>query len=350
MRNRTPAFRRVSAALAVGTGLAIALAGCSSETDGAAAESGGEASNLSGSLTIYSANPQGLTDDLIEAFESEHDVTIEVFGDTTGKITARLDAEWENPQADLVYVASWAPAAKYAEEGVMHAYTPAGAENINAGWTGPDETFHGRDGSALALVVNTDMAPATPADWDDFTASEWEGLVTMPDPRESGTARDLIAAMVSDWGKDATWDLFDDLFANGLNVEGANGPALDRVLAGSYATVLGGVDYAAYNAVNDGEPVEVILPASGTTVSPRPIFILEDSENIEAAEAFVDFMFSEEGQEISVDRNMIPARGDVPVADHMVAFEDVEQLDYSWDEIGDISSDVLDEFTERYLA
>lgn len=304
---------------------------------------------LEGSVTLYSVNPQELTDELIEVFEERTGVSVEKFNGQTGEVTARLDAEWDNPQADLVYLASWAPAAGYAEEGLLEPYDPAGAEEVHDGWADPEDQFVGRDGSALSLVINADAAPEEPSDWADLAEDAWTDQVIMPDPRESGTARDLVTAMVLDLGEDETWDLFDSLFDNGLVVQGANGPALDSVLAGSYSVVLGGVDYSAYSAQDDGEPVEVIFPESGTTVTPRPLMLTRDSDNPDAAEAFADFMFSEEGQAVAAQHYMIPGRGDVDVAPDTRVYSEVEQLDFDWDAVAESGADVLAEFEDRYL-
>ena len=308
----------------------------------------GAPEGLEGSLTLYAANPQGLNDKLIEAFTAETGVTVDIFADTTGKITAKLDAEWENPQADVVYLASWSPAAAYAEAGRLLDYTPAFADTVHPDWVG--DGFIGRDGSALALVVNTNVAPKTPTDWADLTDAAYKDLLIMPDPRESGTARDLIAAMVADMGEDDTWALFDGLFANGLVVQGANGPALDDVIAGSHAVVLGGVDYSAHSAIGKGEALEVVLPASGTTVSPRPVFILKDTQNPDAAKAFVDFMFSEQGQTLSANANMIPSQPDVAPKAGNVALADVVLLDYTTEELAATGKALLETFVQRYLS
>lgn len=342
--------RRAFAAAVLTASLAAAACGTVEDTAPAAQPSATWTApdGLSGELTLYSANPQALTDDLVAAFTEASGVQVNVFGGETGKITAKLDAEWQNPQADLVYLASWAPVAKYAAAGRALPYAPQDADKVQSGWTG--EAFVGRDGSALTLVVNTDVAPATPNDWSDLAAPEYKDQVIMPDPRESGTARDLITAMTIAWGKDKTWALFDDLFANGMVVHGANGPALDDVTAGSHAVVLGGVDYSAYSAIDKGEPLRVIAPASGTTVTPRPVFIVKDSKNPDAAKAFLDFMFSAQGQQISAAHKMIPARSDVAVAAGTRSFAEVEQLAFTWDQVTADGKAVLDEFTERYLG
>ncbi|MGW4123370.1 extracellular solute-binding protein [Nocardia sp. NPDC004711] len=333
---------------------ALVLAGCGSAADDTAktavTSTWTAPAGLSGELTLYSANPQELTDDLVAAFTKASGVKVNVFAGETGKITAKLDAEWANPQADIAYLASWTPAAKYAADGRTLPYRPAGSDQIRAGWAGKDDAFVGRDGSALTLVVNTKATTARPQDWADLAGPDYKGKVIMPDPRESGTARDLIAAMVAAWGKDKTWELFDKLFANGMVVHGANGPALDDVTAGSHAVILGGVDYSAYDAIAKGEPLQVISPSSGTTITPRPVFVLKTAKNPAAAKAFLDFMFAQQGQQISAAHQMIPARPEVSVADGTRKYEDVKQLSFTWDQVKSSGSDVLAEFSKRYLG
>ena len=319
-----------------------------SESQAVSAEKWEAPEGLSGELDYYSANPQGLTDALVEAFEERTDVKVNVFADTTGKITAKLKAEEANPQADVVYLASWKAAAKQAEAGALEAYKPANIENSNPKWNAQDDTFHGRDGSALTLVANTDVIDEAPTDWEDLADPKYKDMVIMPDPRESGTAADLLAAMVAEWGEDKTWELFDKLFDNGMIVEGANGPALDKVTSGSKGIVLGGVDYSAYSKKDKGEALEISLPLSGTTVSPRPVMIMKTSDNKEAAQAFVDFMFSEEAQQISASKYMIPANPEVEPKESP-KLDDITQISDDWEAISAESKNVREQFAERYL-
>ncbi len=347
--------------LVAGVGLsALALTGCgsadqassgsstASSNDTAAAAAEWEApEGLEGEISYYSANPQGLTDDLVAAFSEKTGVKVNVFAGSTGEVTAKLKAEEANPQADVVYLASWTAATKQDKAGSLEKFTPEGTDAIHSKWVSKTGTFNGRDGSALALVTNTDVVSEAPVDWEDLTDEIYKDQVIMPDPRESGTAADLIAGMVAKWGEDKTWELFDKLFENGMTVQGANGPALDAVTSGSKGIVFGGV-YSAYKAQSKGEPLEVTIPTSGTTVTPRPVMVLKDTDNKEAAEAFVNFMFSEEAQAISADNNMIPAAESVNPKNGP-AYSDIDQLSEDWDAIVADSADIKDKFVSRYL-
>lgn len=355
-------YKKLSLALAAAAASALALTGCGSvdsadSTDASSADNTGAKTSaeaweapegLSGELDYYSANPQGLTDALVEAFEEKTDVKVNVFADTTGKITAKLKAEEANPQADVVYLASWSAASKQDKAGALAEYTPEGADKITSSWVSKNGTFTGRDGSALALVTNTNVVDSAPQDWEDLADEKYKDQVIMPDPRESGTAADLIAAMVDQWGEDKTWELFDKLFDNGMIVQGANGPALDQVTSGSRGIVMGGVDYSAYSAQAKGEPLEVVIPSSGTTVTPRPVMILKTTDNKDAAEAFVDFMFSDEAQEISASKNMIPANTEI-TPKNGPKLEEIETLNEDLDGIASSSKDIKEKFAERYL-
>ena len=302
-----------------------------------------------GSLVFYAAGPGGLQNDLVEAFTAETGIEVEMFQSTSGDVLGRLEAEMNNPIADVVYLASWVPAVNYKDQGRTQAYVPEDADRLHDGWSDPDGHFHGRDGSALAMTVNTDLAPSIPTDWADLAEPEWEDLVIMPDPQESGTARDFVAAFADAQGEDEAFALFEALSDNGLAIEGPNRPAVDSVVAGAHAAVIAGVDYMGYGDIADGEPLEVVMASSGTVVTPRPVFITEWAENVDEAQAFIDFMFSETAQQIVVDSYLIPARTDVEVQDIMIPYDDVPLLDFDWANVEATGDDLLAEFVSRFI-
>jgi len=259
-------------------------------------------------LTFYTAGPGGLADKLAEAFRAETGIVVNVFQGTTGQVMARLEAEEANPQADVVVSASWGSARDLHERGLLMDYTSPNAEMV------PDFLKHShytaQGISALAMVWNSQSNIPRPAEWADLTNDLYRDLVTMPDPAQSGAAFDLVAGLEAAMG-DGAWDLLAGLAANGMIVPGPNAAALNPVLQGAKAVVFGAVDYISYGQAASGETIEVIVPASGTVIAPRPMMILQSTAKPDAARAFVDFVLSEAGQALVAETYMMPARTDV---------------------------------------
>lgn len=259
-------------------------------------------------LTFYTAGPGGLADALADAFQAETGITVNVFQGTTGQVMARLEAEEANPQADVVVSASWGSAEDMFERGLLLEYTSAHAEMI------PDFLKHSHYAaqgvSALAMVWNTQSDVPRPSEWADLTDKVYRDLITMPDPSQSGAAFDLVAGLEASMGEQA-WDLLAALAGNDMIVPGPNAAALNPVLQGAKAVVFGAVDYISYGQAASGETIEVITPASGTVIAPRPMMILQSTQNPDAAKAFVDFVLSDAGQALVAETFLMPARTDV---------------------------------------
>lgn len=263
---------------------------------------------LAQALTVYTAGPGNLADAMASAFTAETGIAVEVFQGTTGQIMARLEAEEANPQADVVISASWGSAVDMQARGLLLEYMSPNADTV------PDylkTPFYVAQGiSALAMAWNTQSGTPAPTEWADLARPEFRDLVTMPDPAQSGSAFDLIAGLEAAMGDDA-WTMLADLASNGMIAPGPNAAALNPVLQGAKAAVFGAVDYIAYGLAAQGETIEVIVPASGTVIAPRPMMILASTDMADAARAFVDFTLSEAGQTLVAQTYLMPARTDV---------------------------------------
>ncbi|MDP2358264.1 MAG: extracellular solute-binding protein [Beijerinckiaceae bacterium] len=121
------------------------------------------------------------------------------------------------------------------------------------------------------------------------------------------------------------WKLFEGLKTNGALVPGANAQALNPVLQGARAAVMGAVDYIALGAREKGEGIEVIYPASGTVLEARPAMILQSSKNADNAKRFIDYILSQEGQALVADTYLLPARTDIKAK--RAGWADIKLLD-----------------------
>lgn len=256
-------------------------------------------------ITVYTAGPAKLIENLAKGFEAQSGVKVNVFQATTGKVMARIEAEAANPVVDVLISASWDTAKDFAKRGWLVSYTSPNAATV------PDflktETAVAQGISALAIAWNPKSGTPRPAEWADLAKAEYKGKVNLPDPAQSGATFELVSALQAKDG----WKLFEDLAANDAEVAGANAEALNPVLQGAKAAVFGAVDYISFAGQKKGESIEVIVPASGTVIAPRPVMILNWSKQQDDAKKFVDYILSEEGQKTVAGAQLMPSRTDI---------------------------------------
>jgi iron(III) transport system substrate-binding protein len=255
-------------------------------------------------ITVYSAGPGSLIDGLAAGFTKQTGAKVKVFQATTGKVMARIEAEAANPVVDVLISASWDTATDFAKRGWLVAYTSPNAAKVPAFLK--TDTAVAQGISALGIAWNPKSGTPRPADWADLAQPAYKDLVTVPDPAQSGSSFELVAALSASAG-----DLFPKLAGNGAVIAGANADALNPVMQGAKAAVFGAVDYISLAAKAKGEAIDVIFPASGTVIAPRPAMILSWSKNQAEAKAFVDYMLSDEGQKLVADTALMPARADI---------------------------------------
>ena len=259
-------------------------------------------------LTVYTAGPGNLSKKLVQGFERKTGVKVDLFQATTGKVMARIEAESSNPHADVLISASWDTAQDLERRGWLAPYTSPNAAHVPPMFKAPSYVAQGI--SALGIVWNTRAGKPEPHDWRDLAAPEYRNQVTTPNPALSGASLDLLLGLQGRLGE-AAWTLFDSLHKNGMLVLGPNAQAINPVLQGAKSAVFGAVDYVAYGAAASGESVKVIFPSSGTVIAPRPMMILKSSHAQADARAFVDYVLSDEGQQLVAAAYLIPAREDI---------------------------------------
>jgi len=299
------------------------------EEDAPAETSSEENKDLSGSVTVYMPSPKGLNEKYIAAFEEETGVKVDLFEGTTGEILARLEAEKDNPVADVVVLASWSDGLAMKKEGNLESYDAKDADKLYEDFIDSDKELFGTSASSVGVIYNTTIVENLDADWADFADEKYNGDIAMPDPEKSGSAKDFLAGYFSQNKDD--WKTWEDIAANGLTIPGANKAALEAVTTGEKAILLAGVDYNAYKSIADGEPLAIYYPKSGTVINPRPAMILKSAKNMDNAKAFIDFLISDKAQELVADAYLLPGRSDI-TTDKRTNVADIPQFEnLDWD-------------------
>lgn len=314
--------------------LAALSAGCSQESLQSSEASEEETgSGTAGTLQFYTSQPDEDAQALVDAFGEKHpDVEVEMFRSGTEEVISKLRAEKQagDVQADVLLVADAVTFESLKEEEFLMEYASPEADSIPEAFVDTDGMYTGTKVMATGLVINTNEATDMPDSWSVLTDEASKGKSIMPSPFYSGAAAYNLGVITR---QDAFgWDFYKDLKANEMGITKGNGGVLEAVASGekTYGMV---VDFVAARAKQEGSPVELVYPKEGVPVITEPIGIMENTENEEAAKAFVDFVLSEEGQQLAADIGYTPIREGVAAPEGLKTLDEMTVLESDTSEL-----------------
>ena len=140
--------------------------------------------------------------------------------------------------------------------------------------------------------------------WQDLGNVELLGKIGAADPRESGSAHMVYEIILQTVGWDDGFALLTKIGGNvrGFSA-GANVIPTD-VVAGQVIYGLA-IDFYAYGqiAIVGADKIKYVVPADGAVVTADPIAILKGAPNLPVAEKFLEFVLSENAQQLWMLRN-----------------------------------------------
>jgi iron(III) transport system substrate-binding protein len=299
--------------------LLVLLAGCG----GAAAGGDGPA----GEITLYTSEPQENADALVAAFNEQYpNIEVTVFRSGTGELVTRIESEREagGVQADVLVAADAPTFESLKEEGLFLQYTPEGAEQIDEQFKDPDGYYVGTRLISTIIGYNTNQVDDPPQSWQELTDPEYRGRIGMPSPDYSGAAAYNTALWAS--RPELGWEWIEALVANEPTVVEGNGQVQQGLASGQFAVGIL-IDYMVRDLEEQGSPVSGVFPEEGVPAIFQPAAIFENTDNREAAERFVDFLISEEGQRLSVEQNYVPIRSDIESPEGAPQLDEIEILE-----------------------
>ncbi|PZD96893.1 Fe(3+) ABC transporter substrate-binding protein [Paenibacillus sambharensis] len=306
-------------------------AGGDTSTTGAAASNNGqagetEASGVSGKLAFYTSQPEEDVTKLVDAFNSRYpDVEVETFRSGTEEVIAKVMAEKQagKVQADVLLVADAVTFEGLKKADMLLKYESPERASIPEEMADPDGMYTGTKVMATALVYNTAAVQEAPVSWSVLTAPENKDQAIMPSPVYSGAAAYNVGVLSR--SEDFGWSFFEQLKENGMTVIKGNGAVIKAVAAGekSYGMV---VDFLAVREKQKGSPVELVYPEEGVPVITEPIGIMKETKNEAAAQAFVDFVLSEEGQKLAAETGYTPVREGIAAPEGLKTVSEMKVL------------------------
>ena len=140
-------------------------------------------------LTVYTAIEADDLTKYAERFNKDHpDIEIQWVRDSTGIITAKLLAEKDNPQADIVWGLAATSLMLLKDEGMLEPYGPQGLDRLDPRFVDSADppAWTGMDAWAAVICFNTVEAERLglpkPASWQDLLDPVYRGQIVMPNP------------------------------------------------------------------------------------------------------------------------------------------------------------------------
>jgi sulfate transport system substrate-binding protein len=271
--------------------LPVLAAGCGGGDD-ADASSGGDGGTLS--LAAYST-PREAYEEIIPAFQET--------------------PEGEGFDFDQSYAASGeqsrAVEAGLAADVVAFSLEPDITRLIDAGLVDEDWNQNEYDGMVTDSVVVFAVRPGNPENiqtWDDLLTEGVE--VITPNPFTSGGAQwNIMAAYGAqlEQGKsdEEAIEYLRDLFINHVPVQDKSARESLQTFAGGKGDVLLAYENEAIFAQQAGQELEYVVPDE-TILIENPVAVVNTSENPEAAQAFIDYLYTPEAQAVFASKGYRP--------------------------------------------
>jgi iron(III) transport system substrate-binding protein len=349
--DKRPQLARITALLAA---LMLLLAACG-DGDGADTTDGDDtdatdgtdtADQDLGTLTMYTHNDESEMQTLVPAAEEALGIEIQFIRMSSGEAMSRVMSEAPNVGADMMWGMTHSNALQLADEGLLHSYVSDEWSDVEQEFWDPDGQWYGWSYWFNIIGVNTDLIEDLgldmPQSWEDLTDPQYAGEIVMPDPRESGTAYLIVAALMQMMGEDEAWEYLEALDENVAQYEGSGGGPADLVAQGEFAIAITW-DQVVFDYIEEGFPMEAVIPEEGVGFDLDTAFIFEGADNIPAAEALIDWLGTVEGQEVALQER------DLVTREELVDVEfDPNFIEYDAAEAAEMEEAVLDEWTSRF--
>jgi putative spermidine/putrescine transport system substrate-binding protein len=280
--------------------------------------------------------------EVIETFKTKYGLEVNELDPNAGSgdEVEAIKANKDNPgdQApDVIDVGlAFGPTSK--DEGIIAPYKVATWDSIPADAKDADGAWYGDYYGVLSFEVNTAVVQNVPKDWSDLLKPEYKGQVALAgDPRGSNQAIQAVfaAALASGGSLDDAAPGLD--FFKQLNDAGNFVPIIATaatVAAGETPITIRWTYNALSNrdatAASGGPAIEVVVPTSGRFAGVYVQGISAYAPHPNAAKLWMEFLYSDEGQNIWLKGYCHPirypdlvARDAVP-ADQLAKLPDVE--------------------------
>lgn len=268
----------------------------------AASEASSEESvDLGDSLVLYSSMTENDLNNLIDGFNAVYpDINIEVVNGSAGELTARIAAEANAPQGDIMW------GGLNSGDGDVHTdifehWVSDYDKDLPDAYKSPNGFYNLDHLSTVVLCVNTDLEKELGLNitgYEDLLNPALKGKIVLSDPNSSSAAWNNVANIMTVYGQDSdkSWSYLENLLRNDLVISTSSSVCFKSVADGEYVVGLTYEDGASTLLKSGAKNVKMVYPKEGASGFAFGCAVIKNAPHMEAAKAMVTYLMSPEGQ------------------------------------------------------
>jgi len=260
-----------------------------------------------GSITAYTSLEEDDARVYLESFAASHpDIEVNLLRLSTGDLGARMLAEKDNPQHDVIW--GWAVTQMVDSRilEMIEPYAPKGIDKVNDVYKDGKNRWFATTGYLAAFCVNKprleDKGLPMPTSWQDLLDPVYEGELVMPNPASSGTGYLQISSLLQMMGEDEGWKFLEELDKNMAQYIKSGSKPCKVAAAGEYA-IGASFAFSAVKQIIAGYPLALVIPSEGAGYELEASALMKSSDNKADARKFLDWLLTAEAAKLYGQRS-----------------------------------------------
>ncbi|MEA1911778.1 MAG: ABC transporter substrate-binding protein, partial [Spirochaetota bacterium] len=250
-------------------------------------------------LNAYSIWPENWATPMFEEFEKATGVHVNFMRFSSGEALARVIAEKDNPQIDVLFGGPVETFAAGVQEGVFEAYKPAAHSKLEDKFKDPDGFWTAIADDPLCFMSNKGFLEKNnieaPTSWNDLLDPVYKDMIQFADARTSGTAVTRIFSILEVNGRDedAAFQYMKKLKSNvQVYTKSGGGGTIPVGLGQAGAGIFFIVD--ALKTQQSGYDVVISFPKEGIGAAAEGIAIIKGAQHPGLAKQLIDWATTEQ--------------------------------------------------------
>lgn len=277
-------------------------------------------------------NMYGVTDSIrgvLDAFQEDTGILVDNLTMKNGEILQRLQSEKDSGVviADVWFTGGADTFINAAQTGLLLQYDSEMGADLGEDMKDPNGYWYGTSLTLVNWVVNTERLAEKglemPETWEDLLQEGLKDEVSMPNPASSGTAYNVISAILQTKGEEAGWEYLDKLI-NQVPFFTARGSDPANLVVSGEAIVGINASNGDRELEENNPHIKLVYPKDGTGWWPQPVAVVNGAPNEDAAKVLVDWLISTRGMsKIAEVRNAAVAKVGVSIPEGIVDINDI---------------------------